>query len=111
MNKKNILITILIGFAIGVFILQPLGITIFTFSSQNYEINWGQYLINNFIEIVNINNDKPKIPVEEIKLKKDDSVIILLSPVEYRPIERRHSLAISFLSKPKIMSIVLIFGR
>ena len=55
MNKKNIFITILIGFAIGVFILQPLGITIFTFSSQNYEINWGQYLINNFIEILNIN--------------------------------------------------------
>ena len=55
MNKKNIFITILIGFAIGVFILQPLGITIFTFSSQNYEINWWQYLINNFIEILNIN--------------------------------------------------------
>ena len=55
MNKKNILITILIGFAIGVFILQPLGITIFTFSSQNYEINWWQYLINNVIEILNIN--------------------------------------------------------
>ena len=55
MNKKNILITILIGFAIGVFILQPLGITIFTISSQNYEINWWQYLINNFIEILNIN--------------------------------------------------------
>ena len=52
MNKKNILITILIGFAIGVFILQPLGITIFTFSRQNYEINWWQYLINNFIEIL-----------------------------------------------------------
>ena len=58
MNKKNIFITILIGFAIGVFILQPLGITIFTFSSQNYEINWGQYLINNFIEIVNINGNQ-----------------------------------------------------
>ena len=58
MNKKSILITILIGFAIGVFILQPLGITIFTFSSQNYEINWGQYLINNFIEIVNINGNQ-----------------------------------------------------
>ena len=58
MNKKNIFITILIGFAIGVFILQPLGITIFPFSSQNYEINWGQYLINNFIEIVNINGNQ-----------------------------------------------------
>ncbi len=58
MNKKNIFITILIGFAIGVFILQPLGITVFTFSSQNYEINWGQYLINNFIEIVNINGNQ-----------------------------------------------------
>ena len=58
MNKKNILITILIGFAIGVFILQPLGITIFTISSQNYEINWWQYLINNFIEIVNINGNQ-----------------------------------------------------
>ena len=58
MNKKNIFITILIGFAIGVFIRQPLGITIFTFSSQNYEINWGQYLINNFIEIVNINGNQ-----------------------------------------------------
>ena len=58
MSKKNILITILIGFAIGVFILQPFGITIFTFSSQNYEINWGQYLINNFIEIVNINGNQ-----------------------------------------------------
>ncbi|MDE1206327.1 hypothetical protein [Tenacibaculum larymnensis] len=58
MNKKNILITILIGFAIGVFILQPLGITIFTFSSQNYEINWWQYLINNFIEILNINGSQ-----------------------------------------------------
>ena len=46
MNKKNILITILIGFAVGVFILQPFGITIFTFSRQNYEINWWQYLIN-----------------------------------------------------------------
>lgn len=52
MNKKNILITILIGFAIGIFILQPLEITIFTISSQNYEINWWQYLINNFIEIL-----------------------------------------------------------
>jgi len=58
MSKKNILITILIGFAIGVFILQPFGITIFTFSSQNDEINWGQYLINNFIEIVNINGNQ-----------------------------------------------------
>ncbi|SFZ94751.1 hypothetical protein SAMN05428642_10541 [Flaviramulus basaltis] len=58
MNKKNIFITILIGFAIGVFILQPLGITIFTFSSQNYEINWWQYLINNFIEILNINGNQ-----------------------------------------------------
>tara|TARA_R110002153_G_scaffold134013_1_gene283059 strand:+ start:2153 stop:2416 length:264 start_codon:yes stop_codon:yes gene_type:complete len=58
MNKKNILITILIGFAIGVFILQPLGITIFTISSQNYEINWWQYLINNFIEILNINGNQ-----------------------------------------------------
>ena len=58
MNKKSILITILIGFAIGVFILQPLGITIFTFSSQNYEINWWQYLINNFIEILNINGNQ-----------------------------------------------------
>ncbi|KJJ39359.1 hypothetical protein [Aequorivita vladivostokensis] len=58
MNKKNILITILIGFAIGVFILQPLGITIFTISSQNYEINWWLYLINNFIEIVNINGNQ-----------------------------------------------------
>jgi len=55
MNKKNIFITILIGFAIGVFVLQSFGITIFTFSSQNYEINWWQYLINNFIEILNIN--------------------------------------------------------
>ncbi|WAC01656.1 hypothetical protein N7U66_17250 [Lacinutrix neustonica] len=58
MNKKNIFITILIGFAIGVFILQPLGITIFTFSSRNYEINWWQYLINNFIEILNINGNQ-----------------------------------------------------
>ena len=58
MNKKNILITILIGFATGVFILQPFGITIFTFSSQNYEINWWQYLINNFIEILNINGNQ-----------------------------------------------------
>ncbi|MDQ7917224.1 hypothetical protein RBU60_06525 [Mesonia sp. MT50] len=58
MNKKNILITILIGFAIGVFILQPFGITIFTFSSQNYEINWWDYLINNFIEILNINGNQ-----------------------------------------------------
>ena len=58
MNKKNIFITILIGFAIGVFILQPLGITIFTFSRQNYEINWWQYLINNFIEILNINGNQ-----------------------------------------------------
>ena len=55
MNKKNIFITILIGFAIGVFILQPFGITIFTFSSQNYKIN---YLINNFIEILNINGNQ-----------------------------------------------------
>lgn len=38
MNIKSILITILIGFAIGVFILQPFGITIFTFSSQNHYI-------------------------------------------------------------------------
>ena len=38
--------------AIGVFILQPFGITIFTFSRQNYEINWWQYLTNNFIEIL-----------------------------------------------------------
>ena len=58
MNKKNIFITILIGFAIGVFILQPFGITIFTFSSQNNEINWWQYLINNFIEIFNINGNQ-----------------------------------------------------
>ena len=58
MNKKNILITILIGFAVGVFILQPFGITIFTFSSQNYEINWWQYLINNVIEILNINGNQ-----------------------------------------------------
>ena len=58
MNKKNIFITILIGFAIGVFILQPFGITIFTFSSQNYEINWWDYLINNFIEILNINGNQ-----------------------------------------------------
>ena len=58
MNKKNIFIIILIGFAVGVFILQPLGITIFTFSSQNYEINWWQYLINNFIEILNINGNQ-----------------------------------------------------
>ncbi|MEZ7514154.1 hypothetical protein [Flavobacterium frigidarium] len=58
MNKKNIFITILIGFAVGVFILQPLGITIFTFSRQNYEINWWQYLINNFIEILNINGNQ-----------------------------------------------------
>ena len=58
MSKKNILITILIGFAIGVFILQPFGITIFTFSSQNDEINWWQYLINNFIEILNINGNQ-----------------------------------------------------
>ncbi len=58
MNKKNILITILIGFAIGVFILQPFGITIFTFSSQNYEINWWKYLINNFVEILNINGNQ-----------------------------------------------------
>ena len=58
MNKKSILITILIGFAIGVFILQPLGITIFTFSRQNYEINWWQYLINNFIEILNVNGNQ-----------------------------------------------------
>ncbi|PVW13720.1 hypothetical protein DDV96_11155 [Marixanthomonas spongiae] len=58
MNKKNILITILIGFAVGVFILQPFGITIFTFSRQNYEINWWQYLINNFIEILNINRNQ-----------------------------------------------------
>lgn len=58
MNKKNIFITILIGFAIGVFILQPFGITIFMFSSQNNEINWWQYLINNFIEILNINGNQ-----------------------------------------------------
>tara|TARA_R110000772_G_scaffold210609_1_gene321342 strand:- start:27 stop:332 length:306 start_codon:yes stop_codon:yes gene_type:complete len=58
MNKKNIFITILIGFAVGVFILQPFGITIFTFSRQNYEINWWQYLTNNFIEILNINGNQ-----------------------------------------------------
>ncbi|SDR69583.1 hypothetical protein SAMN04487764_0300 [Gillisia sp. Hel1_33_143] len=58
MNNIYSFITILIGFAIGVFILQPFGITIFTFSSQNYEIDWWQYLINNFIEILNINRNQ-----------------------------------------------------
>ena len=58
MNKKNISITILIGFAIGVFIIQPLGITIFNFGNQAYEINWWHYLRNNLIEILNINGNQ-----------------------------------------------------
>lgn len=58
MNKRNILITILIGFTIGVFIIQPFGITIFTYSSQTYEINWWHYLNNNFSEIFNINGNQ-----------------------------------------------------
>ena len=58
MDKKNIYITILIGFAIGVFILQPFGITIFTFSSQTYENNWWHYLKTNLIEILNINGNQ-----------------------------------------------------
>jgi len=58
MDKKNIYITILIGFAIGVFILQPFGITIFEFSSQTYEMNWWHYLKTNFSEILNTNGNQ-----------------------------------------------------
>ena len=57
MNKKKS-ITILIGFAIGVFIIQPLGISIFNFGNQANEINWWHYLKNNLIEILNINGNQ-----------------------------------------------------
>jgi len=58
MNKKNVFISILIGIAIGVFIIQPLGITIFNFGNQANEINWWHYLKNNLIEILNINGNQ-----------------------------------------------------
>ncbi|WP_339757877.1 hypothetical protein [uncultured Winogradskyella sp.] len=57
MNKKKS-ITILIGFAIGVFIIQPLGISIFNFGNQANEINWWHYLKNNLIEILNTNGNQ-----------------------------------------------------
>lgn len=59
MNKKPyISITILVGFAICVLILQPLGITMFTYSNQSYEFNWWVYLKNNFSEILNLNGNQ-----------------------------------------------------
>mgnify|MGYP003657131435 FL=1 len=57
MNKKKS-ITILIGFTIGVFIIQPLGISIFNFGNQANEINWWHYLKNNLIEILNTNGNQ-----------------------------------------------------
>lgn len=58
MSKRNVLVTILIGFAIGVFIVQPIGITIFTYSSQTYETNWWHYFKTNFSEILIINGNQ-----------------------------------------------------
>ncbi|MCK0125159.1 hypothetical protein MWU76_12190 [Gelidibacter sp. F2691] len=55
---KKLSIPILVGFAIGVFIIQPLGITILNYGNQANEINWLQYLKSNLVEILNINGNQ-----------------------------------------------------
>ncbi|WP_034888726.1 hypothetical protein [Gillisia sp. Hel_I_29] len=51
-HKKNLLITILVGFAIGLFIIQPLGITLFKYNIEgNFDI-WWQALKDTFNQII-----------------------------------------------------------
>lgn len=53
MNKKIIFIIILIGFVVGIFIIQPLGISFFMYDSQGSLSKWWSIIKIVYQQIMN----------------------------------------------------------